>query len=966
MRLSILILISILLSMSLPFSFGIIHDRVNEGSHSSPVISDINVTGNLSTGGEVEITVNASDLVGISEVRLLYGWNISVPIVFNNVSMDLAQNVYGTTIVNPMNSTDSLWIRILAENSTGSWNRTGWYRYEIEDDDPPVFVGDRSDDFPYTGDGFVMGCRMSDNIGINTCDAIVWIDGALVGKYSLCGAGDQRQVILMLPASIRGNLSYRFDFDDNSDNNGTSPIFTRQIIDNDAPVLIKDRSDLNATTGDDFKVHLEASDNWNITGSWLIYSISGGGTVNTTMSSGPDGNQTYCLPIPANAEGELVYTCSVIDGSGNVLELPERRIWINDNDLPWIIQDLSDGYSTTGDTFDLNIMVGDNIGIANASVVYRIGSEGSSSKRMSRISKDQYSGRIILDETISSPDMKLYYNFQIVDTSGNTFSSDISEVPIFDNDAPAIVSDLSDIEGYSGEILRLRCLARDNQGIASGKVLLGWNGSDQEERTMLIGSATGSGTELYLDLDIPENFMGELVYDFEIKDVHGNKFRSDGFSLDIKDRKVPEIGSVSFLEDDLVTQVLTTGDVFQVLVEVADNIAAGSVIFIYKPNGTDFPAEVPLVLIEEEGGASTWGATFVIPPYGAGSLQYRIRVLDTSRNQAVKDWIGVQVIDDDPPKILDITYPETIGCGKDFTLVVRIEENVDIDTVQVIPSNGLERIGNLGIIGDSVTINMRSLTDEIGIRSIGIVVSDGSLEDSRTLMIEIIDDISPRLTISVLGEDHDDREDLEFRISIYDNYQWSLDSIIASSGDVSFEVLRFENDNGTILGSFRPTKPGIWTIEVQARDPFENVGTASTSIDVKDISPPFFLLIQGEIDGDRIMAEVLDIVDPAGYKEPYWTVIGPDGAIMTSNGSQLEMKTWRAGIYHVVVEVEDNEGNTAVDEFWVTLEPKQSGDGMNILFWIAISIAVIAGLLVLWVQFKDRITGDDEDDKRKD
>ncbi|MEA3558034.1 MAG: hypothetical protein U9R75_02160 [Candidatus Thermoplasmatota archaeon] len=947
--------------MMISVSFAVV--EIYAGVPSSvPEIQNVTVTGNLTTGDDLSILVNVTDPDNVS-ARAVYGWGISIPSSPFNRSMVLVDSTFMLNITNPQNSIDPLWYRTAVLSKTGTWNDTIWSKALIRDNDPPEFVSDGSEDVPTTGDGFLLVTNMLDNIGIDTADVSIWIGGVFHGKYSLSGIGNSRSGQLVLPLNASGRLTYVFEFCDANDNNETSPFFSKYMVDNDRPVFLEEFTEGEPTTGDLYEVKMNVIDNWAVNGSWIMYSINDGPVLNISMGNEGSEMFSHMIRIPGIAEGRLNYTCGFMDTSGNVMVLSNRSRYISDDDLPFVVEDRSDEYSTTGDTFRFDILASDNKGISSVKARLWINPDTRTVLVLDKISKGQYGGSFKMYDSLGDAGKYLYYELILYDTSNNLFTSEITNVPIIDNDPPEVVSDLSDIEAFTGEELTLCCLAKDNMDIGRLEVEYTLPGQDPERSIMIYSGQEGSAHRYYLRISIPENMTGEIIYRFECIDIFGNRDLSEKGKIDIIDIISPVVHSIGFPDPISREEVvsLSTGDNFEVVVRTSDNNETTSVKFYYLPAGSVYSAEVELIGGLTFDGKKEWSGNFMIPPYAVGDMEYRAEAYDGSGNSAVTEWGLIEVLDNDPPRIMNITYPGSVGCFDTFTISVRITENTDHPMVGLILPEPF-RLKGIPLTGGNNVFELDSLDSPVGVSSILIRVSDGTFEIEQVIEIVLEDDLRPEVYFGTSGGPFTDAGQVTFNGTISDNEGWSIESLVASSGSVSFEVEDLDISLDVLTGSFQPTMPGVWILIITVVDPSGNIAVDTVLFSVMDGIPPIFSLIRPDeiIKDGWIRAEVTDVLDASVCNDPVWTVRGPGERTETFQGAKLELKTWGAGEYHLVVSVTDEEGNA--NEMELHLTQKEEDPGPGVLFWSILLILIVAIILVgLYLIGKERLKKPDDD-----
>ena len=183
----------------------------------------------------------------------------------------------------------------------------------------------------------------------------------------------------------------------------------------------------------------------------------------------------------------------------------------DDNEPPTLISDDSPEEGTTGDEFQFDITVDDNVGIETVSVIWNHDTEGDEII----LEKDDgcWVGTITLGESTAD----LTYTISIIDRYDNPFTSSERTLDVMDNDPPELIEDrTSDVCG-TGQKLNFTIDITDNLDIKSASViyttdLVNYSAEMLEHETGI----TWTGT-LFVPLDAPY-----FHYYYMIEDISGN------------------------------------------------------------------------------------------------------------------------------------------------------------------------------------------------------------------------------------------------------------------------------------------------------------------------------------------------------------------------------------------------------------------------------------------------------------
>jgi hypothetical protein len=151
--------------------------------------------------------------------------------------------------------------------------------------------------------------------------------------------------------------------------------------------------------------------------------------------------------IPENSSATLYYRFHAVEPSGEVTQTDIRIVNILDDDVPLFGSDMTLRNGTTGDEFEFNIEVWDNIMIQNVKVEYWFGEGDRLNATMTQ------NGTYTLAITLPSNSTEsLHYIFHAVDGSGNRAITEQMQTNISDNDSPVAMAG-EDIVAVIGELV---------------------------------------------------------------------------------------------------------------------------------------------------------------------------------------------------------------------------------------------------------------------------------------------------------------------------------------------------------------------------------------------------------------------------------------------------------------------------------------------------------------------------------
>jgi parallel beta-helix repeat protein len=302
--------------------------------------------------------------------------------------------------------------------------------------------------------------------------------------------------------------------------------------DGEAP-SVTDETSGAPTTGEDFNFTASATDNTRVGGVQLEYWINGADHHNLTMvkTSGNDTGASFRLDIriPSNAT-YLVYRLSAWDLSGNWNSTEDTSVDVTDNDPPVISDCTTRDRPTTGDSFLLQAVVTDNIGVTSVNLDYWC-DDGAQTNVTLAGQGDLYSQVV----SVSSNATALHYIFSAQDGAGNELDGPKNNLTVADNDAP-VVSDITTGTPRTDKDFSVNCSATDNVKVSGLTIRYSFDSGAWNEVSI---NANSGG---YYEYAIPMKDTAQVLkYAFIGKDAAGNADYTDEKSMAIADFTAPAI-----------------------------------------------------------------------------------------------------------------------------------------------------------------------------------------------------------------------------------------------------------------------------------------------------------------------------------------------------------------------------------------------------------------------------------------
>ncbi|MGA1793786.1 MAG: C1 family peptidase [Thermoplasmatota archaeon] len=596
------------------------------------------------TGEMVPLRIEVEDNIQVSAVHLEYWFGSGT---HQNISMS-GPSPYTLSVRVPVDSTDELNYIVHACDNSGNWNQTSLTTVLITDNDLPHSWSDSSMGEGTTGDIFRFELSVSDNIGIQAVYVEYWFGEGQHFNVSMTGSSTFDLEILIAPDNLE-TLHYVFHAVDGAGNWNSTVQIDAPILDDDLPEIGPDTTQGNGRTGDPFSFSVQVIDNIGISAVFVEYWFGAGEHVNATMA----GSEFYHLTIdvPADSLEILHYLFRACDASSNWNATSASDVEIVDDDLPRMLEDASGSLATTGDGFEVNVSMMDNLGIDEAWLEYWFG-EG---EHLNVSMSSSFWFVCMIPVPIDSLD-DLYYRIHFCDGAGNWNSTHIRNVTVADNDLPTFGPDVSLEQTGTGSEYSVSLEVLDNIGL-SDVFLEFWFGSEGGHTEIVM---TNEGSVHSAAIDIPIDSVLELHYIIKAFDLSGSSNSTTIKVVSIIDTVDPAITPVENIK-------VYAGEQIRVSVEANDNI--GIVSYIWE--GAPFEVDgYELVAIASE----------------AGDFEVTVSVLDGQGNSAATTFtITVLPVDNDedgdgiPDLVeiengMDMKDPEDAGLDDDGDGLSNLEE----------------------------------------------------------------------------------------------------------------------------------------------------------------------------------------------------------------------------------------------------------------------------------------------------
>jgi len=234
-------------------------------------INDL-TTLHATTGDDYRFLVEIIDNIEIEDVEVEYWFE-------NNPSQTLdltfvSNDYWDRRIIIPSDINSTIYYRFNITDSSGNWLLTDTFSDDIEDNDLPSLIEDLTPQNATTGDLFEFKINVFDNIEIGFVTIEYWygsVNHQIEFMQKISGFDYQFQI--QVPLDIYIDLRYFLRIVDTSNNIFTSDTYLVDVLDNDVPIFLGDKTGSSATTGELFTFGCEVEANLNTVNLYVVIGI---------------------------------------------------------------------------------------------------------------------------------------------------------------------------------------------------------------------------------------------------------------------------------------------------------------------------------------------------------------------------------------------------------------------------------------------------------------------------------------------------------------------------------------------------------------------------------------------------------------------------------------------------------------------------------------------------------------------
>jgi hypothetical protein len=713
-------------------------DHPSPGDLTQPVFNQDLSPGAGTTGDNFTFKINVTDDNWVGEVYVEY-WIGSGG--HTNDTMSWAgwteYSNYTFTIILP-HTIDLLYYFFSARDTsspTPNWNNTTVMSAPIQDNDAPVPQNGSGDFSLIIGQPFTIYANFTDNINVTNATIYYNKINATGYKSKSITEGPSEGEFAISNVSLGINTTYDDDdyiyyiiANDSYNNFGfywnQTQTWKISIIDPVGPISVDGSGDITVTTGDQFTIYANFTDNVNVDNATLYLKPEYGlnYSVHYMVEGGVDGNFTITysqlgLDTSTNDSNFVFYvigkdnqgTPAFYNDSGN-----DWNITVVDNDAPVLTQNSGDFQATTGDIFQVDATVADNINLTYVSIFFKMDTETVYHElemfEDTNMPGDYFITSINLtnatgvETTNNVTDYTYYFYAMDHENNGMTFynSTNPWKITVVDNDAPVIVDGSGDYSITTGETFTIYANFTDNIAVESATIFYKLHETAPEKSKPMQESAVdgqfsidNSDMLIFTDTDDDDYIYWITAVDEENNQVIYNDPVDYYYSIIIIDDDDPEIVSGT---GDIDT---TTGEDFTIYANFTDNIDVDNAtiyvfykstpIALYKigymlkdPASDDNEGLFSITNLDlqiETTNDDTDYIYYIIARDSEGNFVNHTSTTHTSGQ--FQDYYWITVTDNDSPSVLGGTGDILATTGETFRVYANFTDNIGIEVAEI-------------------------------------------------------------------------------------------------------------------------------------------------------------------------------------------------------------------------------------------------------------------------------------------
>jgi hypothetical protein len=622
---------------------------VTVSDNDAPEIDDVDWTPGDPITGNLEVSADITDNIGLMSVALEYRLD-NVSTFTTMTTYTQVGDIFTFTLTLPA-SCDWVYFNFTAMDTSGNSEIDDGYMSEVNL--PQLGTVTLNPTEPKTGDLVNVSIDVTDNDQVDGVFLYYNDDGDWKIMNMTLFSGDTYTAEFTVDGSSEELKYYVLAVDDNGFENETTEE-TVTTGDNDPPTL-SDNSPTTGTTGDEYTFDIAASDNIEVANVSVYWSH---GILSGWFFLTDDGDGTYSETITLDdSVSSMTYRVKVNDTSGNFVEGSSMIVTVSDDDAPEYENIVVDPEDPMTGTVDISVDWTDNVLLSNVMLQYRVDSvSGYTNLTTYTQSGDTFTFTVTIPSTCDH----LYFNVSASDPGNNVVTSPTEyymvNLPQFGlpSATPSPIN--------TGDTVNVTIDVTDNDQVMN--VTFHWDEGDGWQE-MEMNKSTGN---TYYFVGIIEGTLLVEFY-FSAKDDNGFENETEKYKQDIVDDEDPTF-------TDYTNTAGTTGDLFYFNVDTDDNVGVEFVNVTWA-HGTKFGT----VSLTDNGMGNF--STSIMLDHAVTTMGYTVSVEDTYGNIVTGSAMTVTVTDNDEPLYSDIIVDPEIPVSGTMEVSVKWTDNIGLTDVMM-------------------------------------------------------------------------------------------------------------------------------------------------------------------------------------------------------------------------------------------------------------------------------------------
>ena len=277
--------------------------------------------------------------------------------------------------------------------------------------------------------------------------------------------------------------------------------------------------------------------------------------------------------------------------------------------------------------------------------------------------------------------------YQIDGGAGGKDDHPLAFVTFEDDSPPTFVDDLSTQNATTGDVFDFSLNVTDN--ICN---IGAWASYSFDDLTFHNISLIYSGDDIWANTTVLLQNATNLTYYFSVLDAGGNWRRFQGSHITVIDNDKP------LLIRDNSVNFATTGDPYEIVANITDNIGIDFVRIIYTFDGIHYHNESLF-----DSGTGKWNRTLDIPSWAA-FITYYYYFGDTAGNTNMAGTRNITVTDNDLPVLITDSTQESPTTGEDFLFSARFTDNMNMAFARVGYAFDSSNFFNFSLVNENSTL----------------------------------------------------------------------------------------------------------------------------------------------------------------------------------------------------------------------------------------------------------------------